>query len=128
MNDSNRLTSYVEIDDMRSDNLDADTNDMLDKITAAASNPKKFYFAMEFNQINNPEFQNERYYSLDTLKSYNRTLLYTPQINNISMEMPSIPILYNWDKIPQVKRNQNFKIIIERNLNSICFGLKGKDL
>lgn len=80
---------------------DQETDELLEMIKSPR-NLKKFYFAMEFNKINNPEFQNEKLYSLAKLREYNRTLLYTPQINNISMEMPDTPVLYNWNKIPKV--------------------------
>ena len=57
---------------------------------------------MEFNKINNPEFNDELTYSLDMMSNFNRTSLYTPQINNISLHIPSSPILYNWDSTPKV--------------------------
>lgn len=97
--DANRK-SFIEMDEMRAI-PDFETAQFLKKIKTSP-NPKKYYLAMEFNKINNPEFQNERYYSLSTIKEYNRTLLYSTQINNITMEMPSTPILFNWNKIPKV--------------------------
>ena len=57
---------------------------------------------MDFNKINNPEFNNENLYPLSSMQSNKRVPLFTPQINNISMQMPSMPILYQWDQIPQV--------------------------
>jgi len=67
-----------------------------------SKNVKKYYLSMEFNKINNPEFENEKYYSLNMLNDSNRQLLFTPQINNISLHMPSIPLLYKWDTISKV--------------------------
>ena len=80
---------------------DSETRAILQKIRSPKK-LKKYYLAMEFNKINNPEFEDERLYSLDLLAQNNRAPLYTPQINNISMEMPSSPILYNWHKVPKV--------------------------
>lgn len=70
-----------------------------------ATTIKKYYLAMEFNKINNPEFNDEKLYSLSMMNNSNRVPLYTPQINNISMHMPSIPVLYKWDSIPKVFLN-----------------------
>jgi hypothetical protein len=66
------------------------------------TNVKKYYLAMEFNKINNPEYNDEHFYSLNMINGVKRQQLYTPQINNISMHMPSIPLLYKWNKIPKV--------------------------
>lgn len=90
----------IQIDEMRTVQ-DSETRAILQKIRSPKK-LKKYYLAMEFNKINNPEFEDERLYSLDLLAQNNRAPLYTPQINNISMEMPSSPILYNWNKIPKV--------------------------
>ena len=57
---------------------------------------------MDFNKINNDEFYNEEFYSLNLTMSLGRNALYTPQINGISMHLPSTPILYNWDNMPKV--------------------------
>ena len=77
--------------------------DFLEKINT--TNVKKYYLAMEFNKISNPEFNDEHYYSLSMLNELNRQQLYTPQINNISMHMPSVPLLYRWSEIPKVSNN-----------------------
>ena len=77
--------------------------DFLEKINT--TNVKKYYLAMEFNKISNPEFNDEHYYSLSMLNELNRQQLYTPQINNISMHMPSVPLLYRWNEIPKVSNN-----------------------
>lgn len=82
--------------------LDRDVLNIYSKSINSTRPVKKFYLAMEFNKINNPEFQDERLYSLSMFDHFKRTPLYTPQINNISMVMPSVPILYEWDAVPQV--------------------------
>ena len=66
------------------------------------TNVKKFYLGMEFNKINNEEYYNKELYSLNLTMSYKRAPIYTSQINHISMQMPSTPVLYQWDKIPKV--------------------------
>lgn len=76
------------------------TSDFYEKINA--SNIKRYYLAMDFNKINNPEFNNEHFYSLNMVTSLKRQPLYTPQINNISMHLPSFPLLYKWNDIPKV--------------------------
>jgi hypothetical protein len=78
--------------------------DFLRKINT--TNVKKFYLSMEFNKIDNPEFQDERLYSLEMFPHFHRTPLYTPQINHISMMMPETPVLYHWDSIPKVTKKQ----------------------
>lgn len=101
INESNRH-QFVQIDEIRAF-VDLETSKLYSKIVnTSASRVKKFYLAMEFNQINNPEFQDERLYSLGMFSHFNRTPLYTPQINNISMIMPSLPVLYEWHKVPKV--------------------------
>ena len=57
---------------------------------------------MEFNRINNTEYYSKKYYPLDMTSSYDRSVTNTPQINEISMHMPSSPVLYQWDKVPKV--------------------------
>jgi L-ascorbate oxidase len=66
---------------------------------------------MDFNKINNEEFYDEKLYSLADILYYNRTPLYTPQINNISMMLPETAVLYKWNSINRVKMLQ-FKIIL----------------
>jgi hypothetical protein len=100
INDTNRA-NYIQVDEMRAV-LDDKAAQMYEKIFDTTRPIKKHYLAMEFNRINNPEFQDERLYSLGMFDKFNRTPLYTPQINNISMIMPSIPVLYEWDKVPSV--------------------------
>ena len=78
-----------------------DTYDIYDKILNA-TNVKKHYMAFEFNKINNPEFHDEKLYSLDQSIKANRQQLFTPQINNISFHMPDRPVLYEWDSVPKV--------------------------
>ena len=71
-------------------------------------NVKRFYLAMEFNKINNPEFLDAKLYPLDLMDQMDRNPIYTPQINNISMHMPPTPVLYQWDQIPNVIRIYRF--------------------
>ena len=98
---------YKSIDKLKSlittqyDDNNNNNNDYF-KMLNNSNKIKKYYLSMEFNKINNPEFENEKYYSLNMLNDTNRQLLFTPQINNISMHMPSIPLLYKWDTISKV--------------------------
>lgn len=115
INASNR-NRYVQIDELRSipENDDeivintSDINKMLRRIKSAKM-VKKFYIALEFNKMNNPEFQNEIFYSMNLLKKNNRRQSFTPQFNNISMVMPSSPLLYEWNKISKV----NFQNVVD---------------
>jgi hypothetical protein len=82
---------------------------------------------LEINQFtfikSSPEFNDEHYYSLNQLvDKYKRQPLYTPQINNISMHLPSMPVLYEWDHIPKVQKNTFDFIIWSSYLikNSLC--------
>jgi L-ascorbate oxidase len=93
---------YKSIDKLKSLQYDDDNSDYFKILNNKNKIIKKYYLSMEFNKINNPEFENEKYYSLNMLNDTNRQLLFTPQINNISMHMPSIPLLYKWDTISKV--------------------------
>jgi hypothetical protein len=97
----NNLTKnlYTKIDEIKSFD-DKANNLFLSKINT--TNVKRFYLAMEFNKINNEEFYDEKLYSLSDILYYNRTPLYTPQINNISMMLPETPVLYKWNSIDRV--------------------------
>jgi FtsP/CotA-like multicopper oxidase with cupredoxin domain len=64
----------------------------------------------EFNKINNVEFQNPLYYPLTASSKK----IFTPQINNISMMMPSSPLLYQWNDIPKGL------ICNQTNKNTVC--------
>ena len=58
---------------------------------------KSLFFELEFTTDRNPEFD----------PNLNRTdpnvFIYSPQINNISMAMPNVPLLTNWNLIDQVR-------------------------
>jgi len=90
--------NYIEIDELKAV-LDDQTTKFYDKIFN--STVKKYYLAMEFNKVDNGEFHDENLYSFDYTNQTKRALLYTPQINNISLKMPSTPVLYKWDTIPK---------------------------
>ena len=87
------------VDELRS-LVDAGISEFYEKINT--TNAKRFYLGMEFNKINNEEFYNEHLYSLNMTMNLERNPLYTPQINDISLQLPFTPILYNWDQIPKV--------------------------
>jgi hypothetical protein len=90
---------FVKIDEMRGVLSDA-MQAFYDKINVTSV--KRFYLALEFNKINNPEFQNDKLYPLEMMPMNNRNPIYTPQINGISLHMPSTPVLYQWPKISRV--------------------------
>ena len=104
---------YKSVDELRS--VHSSVNDaLLAKLTSNATTVKRHYLAMEFNKINNHEFYDEKLYSLNTsIGKYRRSELYTPQINNISMQMPSTPILYRWHTIDQVQKIHIFLYLSE---------------
>ena len=66
---------------------------------------KKFYFELGFNSETNDNFNNPD----SPLPSDN--IIFTPQINNITMEMPNVPLLSQWNEIKNVP-NKNFIILI----------------
>lgn len=90
--------NYIVVDQLKAI-IDDDTQKFFEAINT--SNVKKFYLGMDFNKIDNEEFFKEEY-SLNFTMSFGRNPLYTPQINDISMHLPSTPILYHWDYIPKV--------------------------
>jgi hypothetical protein len=61
---------------------------------------KKYYFGLEFKKVNNPEFNNQMYYSIKNVGLDKQ--FYTPQINKISLQMPPAPPLYQWSDLPKV--------------------------
>ncbi len=90
---------YTRINELKSV-PSADGEELLRLINT--TNVKKYYLSMEFNRINNDEFMDPTLYPLNIVMQFKRTPLYTPQINNISMMMPSAPVLYNWKNIERV--------------------------
>ena len=57
---------------------------------------KSFFFELEFTTDRNPDFDpNPK--NIDP-----NVFIYSPQINNISMEMPNVPLLTNWNSINKV--------------------------
>ena len=79
----------------------------------------QFYFLLqEFNKINNLEFQNPIYNPLASTSKK----VFTPQINNISMMMPSSPLLYQWNDIPKglICNQTNKDTICPPNQSEYC--------
>lgn len=76
---------------------------------------------MDFNQINNEEFYDQQTYSLKMIKELYRRPLYTPQINNISLLMPSTPLLYKWHTVPKELICDHF------NKTNACYKNKNKN-
>jgi hypothetical protein len=87
---SNNSQKFVQIDNLKSLNIVPKSYD--------APVNKRFYLSMEFNKIDNTEYQNHNLYSLAASKKQ----VFTPQINKISMMMPPVPPLYQWDQMPKV--------------------------
>ena len=61
---------------------------------------KSFFFELEFTTARNTEFDP----NID--RTDPNVFVYSPQINNISMVMPNVPLLTNWNLINQVKINK----------------------
>jgi hypothetical protein len=99
INDANRkeLTSVDGLKAIVDEDFQEDYNRVVN-----ASRVKQHYLAMSFNQINNPEFNDEEKYPLALMSKYGRARFYTPQINNISFMAPNYPLLYKWDTVPRV--------------------------
>ena len=87
---------------------------------------KKFYIGMSYELVNNPEFNSQLFYPVETVEpvvrwqflfiffhkqtysNKNKSIIqkyryYMPQLNHISMHMPSAPLLYQTDDIHDVK-------------------------
>lgn len=101
LNQSNR-NEFIALDTLRGGNTDFIDSFYKELLTNDTAKLKKFYFAMEFNKINNPDFNDETHYPLSMMSSFKRPNIYTPQINNISFKMPSFPLLYKWNQVPTV--------------------------
>lgn len=68
---------------------------------------RKFYLAMDFNMVENPRFNDHRYYSLNTMMNRHghgehAQHMLSPQINHISFKMPSSPPLSQSSKYMEV--------------------------
>ena len=57
---------------------------------------KSFIFELEFTNHRNPDTD------ADPNNTDPRKFIFSPQINNISMEMPKVPLLTNWNSIDKV--------------------------
>lgn len=68
---------------------------------------KKFYIAMDFNMVENPYFQNSKYYSLNTMMNRHghgkhSMHMLSPQLNHISFMVPPSPPLTQHSSIVDV--------------------------
>ena len=61
--------------------------DFINKIKNATT--KKFFLNIEYHKLFNPSFPHE---------------YFTPQWQNITNDIPPIPLLFEWDYVPQVTR------------------------
>ncbi|XP_053980315.1 uncharacterized protein LOC128877215 [Hylaeus volcanicus] len=59
----------------------------------------QFYVSYDFYKKDNPHFHRSRLYGFNQVKNTKRVL--TPQLNHISMKLPSIPLLSQRDSIDQ---------------------------
>jgi hypothetical protein len=59
---------------------------------------KKFYLSIDFYKIDNIEFHPSDLYSFEASKKQ----VFTPQINKITLMMPPVPPLYQWNDVPKV--------------------------
>ena len=89
----------------------SDRVQIVDMNSTAADDPTskekadvQFFVGFDFRKINNPHYHHPQYYPLSKTKNH----LYTPQLNNISMEIPSSPPLYQMGDLPKVFFNQWF--------------------
>lgn len=63
---------------------------------------KKIYIGMSFELVNNPELNSQLLYPVDEVQPIGR--YYMPQLNHISMHMPSAPLLYQMNSIKEVNK------------------------
>jgi hypothetical protein len=89
--------NFVQINDLES-LLEPEDEDFYDLIKREPN--KQFYFGMEFKKINNPEFNDPSLYPIKLIP-FNEQY-YTPQINEISFEMPEVPLLSQFNEILKV--------------------------
>ncbi len=89
--------NFIQINDLES-LLEPEDEDFYNLIKREPN--KQFYFGMEFKKINNPEFNDPSLYPIKLIP-FNEQY-YTPQINEISFEMPEVPLLSQFNEIPKV--------------------------
>jgi L-ascorbate oxidase len=88
---------YTNIDQLR---VKVDSNEKATILKAInTTNVRQFYLYWDFNKITNTMLFDPILYPLGMTLAYNRAPFYTPQINHVSLMMPSTPVLYNWDQI-----------------------------
>ncbi len=76
---------------------------------------KSFYFELEFTNHRNPDTDT------DPKNTDPNKFIFSPQINNISMEMPKVPLLTNWNSIDKVKKNNSKNFIVYYEFFFILF-------
>ncbi len=78
MIDNSNRNLYTSVDELKS--VEADSDQEYRKILNS-KDVKVHYLSMEVNKINNPEFNDEKFYPLHMMKPNLRQSYYTPQIN-----------------------------------------------
>lgn len=68
---------------------------------------KKFYVAMDFNMVENPRYNDKRYYPLNTMMNRHGhgthgQHMMSPQLNHITFKLPSSPPLSQHSKQTEV--------------------------
>jgi hypothetical protein len=89
--------SFLDSTDLNSFK-DKENADYLNKLSKTPD--KKFYLSVDMIKINDDSMNNELLYPISAQTSFEPTWI--PLINNISMMMPSKPVLFDWDSIPKV--------------------------
>lgn len=85
--------------------LDEYTIETLTKIRQTPN--KKFYFALDMNDVPNSMIYDESTYGVD--EKYGFIPFMSPQINNITFEMPQVPLIYQKKKSSPVKIHRHFE-------------------
>lgn len=89
--------------------LEPDTSELLEEHTEY-----KFFIYYDFNDINFPQFNNPNLYSISNVS--NQEKFYGPQLNHISMEMPSKPFLI-WRERNNEYEFCNSSSLLEQNID-----------
>ena len=113
---------YSSVDQVRSVADNSFSTPFLAKILTA-ERVKKHYIALDFSEVNNPEYYDDQYYSIELATRYKRVGFFSPQLNGITLTMPSSPPIFDWANIDKASQIFNLNITCHLKLNKVLFFL-----